>query len=272
MQRIQSKQFKAQQRKLKNVLMDDEEDEDGDQKQALFTITQAQETSHHFVVRLHNQIGPPSEYASLLNLFDNVTENDHVVLDINSPGGVMDSAILIRRAIRSCAAPVTARIGITTASAATVIALACDNFEVDDLSTFHIHTASLGLGFGKVNDLHAAAEHNIRLIDKFVRQAYEHFLSEDELVAVLNGKEMYFGSEELYDRLNRLMEARYAEESQEECDGDCEGCSGECRDMDWQGFSAEQDESDESCQEDWERANEYTLEKRMSVKEEIENR
>lgn len=261
MQRIQSKQFKAQQRKLKNMIMDDEEEEEGNQKQALFTITQAQETSHHFVVRLHNQIGSPSEYASLLNLFDNVTENDHVILDINSPGGVMDSAILIRRAIRSCSAPVTARIGITTASAATVIALACDNFEVDDLSTFHIHTASLGLGFGKVNDLHAAAEHNIRLIDKFVRQAYEHFLSEDELAAVLNGKEMYFGSEELYDRLNRLMEARYAEESREECDGDCEGCSSEC--------SIEQDESD---QEDWERANEYTLEELMDMKEMLENR
>lgn len=265
MQRIQLKQFKAQQRKLKNMLMDDgDAGEEGNQKQALYTITQTQETSHHFVVRLHNQIGSPSEYASLLNLFDNVTENDHVILDINSPGGVMDSAILIRRAIRSCAAPVTARIGITTASAATVIALACDNFEVDDLSTFHIHTASLGLGFGKVNDLHAAAEHNIRLIDKFVRQAYEHFLSEEELLSVLNGKEMYMDSENLYERLNRLMEARYAEESEEQCSDEC--CDGDC-----QGCSIEDDEGnpDEFYQED---ANEYTLEELMDMKEMLENR
>ena len=123
-----------------------------------------------------------------------------------------------------------------------------------------------------MNDLHAAAEHNIRLIDKFVRQAYEHFLSEEELAAVLNGKEMYFGSEELYDRLNRLMEARYAEESQEE---ECGECSGECRDMDCQGCSIEQDESDEqdsSYQEDWELANEYTLEELMDMKEMLENR
>ena len=270
MQRIQSKQFKAQQRKM-SFRMEDEEEDEGNQKQALYTITQGQETSHHFVVRLHNQIGPPSEYASLLNLFDNVTENDHVILDINSPGGVMDSAILIRRAIRSCAAPVTARIGITTASAATVIALACDNFEVDDLSTFHIHTASLGLGFGKVNDLHAAAEHNIRLIDKFVRQAYEHFLSEDELLSVLNGKEMYMDSENLYERLNRLMEARYAEESEEQCSDEC--CSGECRDMDCQGCSFEGgDEHPDESQEDWERAHEYTLEELMDMKEMLENR
>lgn len=270
MQRIQSKQFKAQQRKM-SFRMDDEEEDEGNQKQALYTITQGQETSHHFVVRLHNQIGPPSEYASLLNLFDNVSENDHVVLDINSPGGVMDSAILIRRAIRSCAAPVTARIGITTASAATVIALACDNFEVDDLSTFHIHTASTGLGFGKVNDLHAAAEHTIKLIDKFVRQSYEHFLSEDELTAVLNGKEMYFGSEELYERLNLLMESRYAEENEDQCDEDCSECSGECRDMDCQGCSIEEDEEDSSefYQED---ANEYTLEELMDMKEMLENR
>lgn len=250
MKSIQSKQFKAQQRKMK-FRMDEDDEDDSSQKNSLYTITHAQQSSNHFIVRIHSQIGPPSEYASLFNLLDNAGEDDYIVIDINSVGGHMDTAVLLRRAILSCDAHVTARIGITCASAATVIALAADSFELDTLSTFHIHTASLGLGFAKVNDLHAAAEHNIRLIDKFVRQVYEGFLSEDELESVLNGKEMYMSSDDLSERLEGLIQARQEEMEEDEGNGcgSCDGCEGCC------------------CEEEDERSFGYTMETEVKQKE-----
>jgi len=185
-------------------------EEDDEESQTSYTISQNQVSWSRFIVRMHNPIGNASEYATLFNLLDSASEDDEIKIDISSPGGSFDTCILIQRAIKDCSGQVTCRIGPTCASAAGAIALACDGWELDDMSTMLVHTGSFAPGFGKVHDIHAASAHTLEQIKRFVRNTYADFLTEDELNAVLDGKEMYIGPEELGDRLDRFAQAREA--------------------------------------------------------------
>lgn len=187
-------------------------DEDGEEgSKVSYTISQNQQGWSRFIVRMHNPIGAASEYANLFNLLDSAGEDDEIKLDLSSPGGSLDTCILLRRAIKDCAASVTCRIGPTCASAAGAIALACDGWEVDDMSTMMVHTGSFAPGYGKVHDIHAASAHTLEQIRRFVRSTYKNFLTDVEIDAVLDGKEMYIGPEELEGRLGKYSEAREAE-------------------------------------------------------------
>lgn len=190
----------------RNSAEDDEED-----SKVSYTISQNQQGWSKFIVRMHNPIGPASEYANLFNLLDSAGEDDEIKLDLSSPGGSLDTCILLRRAIKDCAATVTCRIGPTCASAAGAIALACDGWEVDDMSTMMVHTGSFAPGYGKVHDVHAASAHTLEQIRRFVRSTYANFLTDVEIDAVLDGKEMYIGPEELEGRLGKYSEARETE-------------------------------------------------------------
>lgn len=207
MQRIQSKQFNEQQHKPKFRMDEDDEVE----SKVSYIISQNQQVWSKFIVRMHNPIGAASEYADLFNLLDSAGEDDEIKLDLSSPGGSLDTCILLRRAIKDCAAPVTCRIGPTCASAAGAIALACDGWEVDDMSTMMVHTGSFAPGYGKVHDIHAASAHTLEQIRRFVRATYNDFLTDAEIDAVLDGKEMYIGPEELEERLGVYSEARETE-------------------------------------------------------------
>ena len=187
-------------------------DEDGEEESKVsYTISQNQQGWSKFIVRMHNPIGAASEYANLFNLLDSAGEDDEIKLDLSSPGGSLDTCILLRRAIKDCAASVTCRIGPTCASAAGAIALACDGWEVDDMSTMMVHTGSFAPGYGKVHDIHAASAHTLEQIRRFVRSTYKNFLTDVEIDAVLDGKEMYIGPEELEERLVVYSEAREVE-------------------------------------------------------------
>lgn len=186
-------------------------EEDEEDSKVSYTISQNQQGWSKFIVRMHNPIGAASEYANLFNLLDSAGEDDEIKLDLSSPGGSLDTCILLRRAIKDCAATVTCRIGPTCASAAGAIALACDGWEVDDMSTMMVHTGSFAPGYGKVHDIHAASAHTLEQIRRFVRSTYKNFLSDLEIDAVLDGKEMYIGPEELEERLGVYSEAREAE-------------------------------------------------------------
>jgi len=185
-----------------------DDDDENEVKQSLFSISQAQHHYNRFIVRIHNIINSPSEYSNLFQLFETASEGDEILIDINSPGGVLDTAILISRAIRGCEATVKTRIGPTTASAATVIALACDGFEIDEQSTMQVHTASFSPGYAKTPDILASTLHNVKQIEKFVRNTYKHFLTEDEIQQVLDGREIYLDSDELSERLPKYVEER----------------------------------------------------------------
>ena len=224
-----------------NTKLVSNKNEEEDDEQTSYTISQNQVAWSRFIVRMHNPIGNASEYATLFNLLDSASEDDDIKIDISSPGGSFDTCILIQRAIKDCEANAICRIGPTCASAAGAIALACDGWELDEMSTMLVHTGSFAPGSGKVHDIHAASAHTLEQIKRFVRTTYAGFLSEEELNAVLDGKEMYLGSDELGERLDRVAQARDAEQ-QALCGSDC---CGECPEDCEEGYEEDYQEDEE---------------------------
>ena len=169
--------------------------------------------SNEYNIRLARVISQPDDFAEEFQCLRTAGENDIVHMDILSPGGSIDTCIMLRRAMAACNANIVGWVGPTCASAASAIALQCDGWEVDDMSAFMIHTGSFGVGWGKARDVEASASHTRQQVENFIRLVYTGFLTEDEILRVLDGKELYFVGEELAERLEAYAEYRDAGDS-----------------------------------------------------------
>lgn len=175
--------------------------------------------ANEYNIRLTRDISEPDDFADEFHVLDSATEDDVIRMDILTNGGDMDTAVMLIRAMDKCPANILGWIGPTCASAGTAIALACDGWEVDEMSSFMIHSGSFGTPRGKAMDIARFTEHNIKMIEKFVRQIYTGFLTEEELILVLDGREMYFEGQELVQRLENygnLRQERLDAQQQEE--------------------------------------------------------
>jgi len=102
---------------------------------------------------LNDQIDVPAAYNELIHTLEN-TEAKTVVLKINNGGGALDSFLSIREAIKRSNATVIADLSGTVASAATMIALSCDEIRVADHTSWMSHFYSGGTS-GKGNEIKA---------------------------------------------------------------------------------------------------------------------
>lgn len=180
-------------------------------------------TAAEYHVRLARPITEVDDFEDEFQLLAHAGDRDIIKFDIVTPGGSMDTAHMLCRGIARTAAHTVAYIGPTCASAGTAIALACEEWEIDDMSSFMIHTGSYGY-FGMSPHVKANVDHIDKMMDRFVRLTYAGFLTEDEIERVLDGREMYFEGEELAQRLMAYSQyrdaMREAAMNEEELDSD----------------------------------------------------
>lgn len=165
--------------------------------------------ANQYMLRLARPITEPDDFEEEFQLFAGASEYDVIRADIVTPGGSLDTAHMLCRAIAMCPAHTIAYIGPTCASAGTAIALAFEEWEIDEMSSFMIHTASYGYG-GMAPHVKAHVDHSEIMIEKFVRNTYTGFLTEEEILKVLEGKEMYFEGDGLAERLGQYSAHRQA--------------------------------------------------------------
>jgi ATP-dependent protease ClpP protease subunit len=87
-------------------------------------------------------IEEPALYNELCHTIRTAPASTTITLNINTPGGVIDSALMIIDAINSSAATTVAKLTGTVASAGTIIALACNKVITSNHLTFMIHNYS----------------------------------------------------------------------------------------------------------------------------------
>ena len=179
------------------------------------------QTIHNeYTVRLSREITEADDFDDEFNVLSAAGRDDTIKFLIVSPGGRLDTCNLLTRAIRETEALTVASIGSECSSAATAIALACDEWEIDDNSSFMIHTASFGV-VGKAPELEVEVAHRLRKIRRWVESTYAGFLSPEEIENVIGGKDYWFDGEELAERLGAYAEhraaqhQRYEQEAQE---------------------------------------------------------
>lgn len=155
---------------------------------------------NHTKVYLTDAIDEPSLYNELCYKLKSASNAEIFTLYINTPGGIIDSATMIVDAIKNSKAKVIAEISGTVASAGTVITLACDEVKVADHTAFMIHNYSGGM-VGKGHEMKARQEFVDSSLNAAFKVFYKDFLSEDEMNAVIDGKDMWMGKDEVVARL-----------------------------------------------------------------------
>lgn len=157
---------------------------------------------HTTTVYLTDVIEAPSLYNELCYKLDNASPAEEFFIYINTPGGILDAAIMLVSSIKNTAANTTARLSGTVASAGTIISLACKNVEVADHTAFMIHNYSGGL-FGKGHELKAHQEFVDANLNKSFSSFYEGFLTPAEIKRVIDGKDYWMNKDEVLSRLDR---------------------------------------------------------------------
>ena len=172
-------------------------------EQLPYTLTTMTQNKYEF--NLDEEITVPSYYRNLIEVLNNATEQDLVVLNINSDGGMLDSAISIIDALRNTRATTLAWISGSAYSAASLIALSCQNIEVGEFASMMCHNSQYGTG-GYTTDIKDRALFEHKMTSKIMNSVYRHFLSQEEIDAILANKTIWLHSEEIGERVEKMQE------------------------------------------------------------------
>lgn len=155
-------------------------------------------TAHRFFI--DKGIESPDEYRDVVQCLLSAQEGEIVELVISSYGGVLESALNIVSAIRESSAVVRAIITGSCHSAASVIALACDEVVVFDFANMLCHSATFG-SFGKTTEIVSHVKFLEKYLEDVAMDVYKDFLSEKEIKEMLNGKDFWFDANQIRERL-----------------------------------------------------------------------
>lgn len=179
-------------------------------------ISTSQQVANTYLIKVWEDIGEPMDWVEELDIINSASELDTIILDICSDGGMLDTAMLFNRALRSTAAHTIAIIGPSAASAASVFALSCQERILDETSSLMAHTSSYRIG-GKDTDILEHANFSRKQLRSLYESVYSGFLTPEEIEDVIKGTPFYFDAEQLEERLNKLSEFRQAQDYQREC-------------------------------------------------------
>lgn len=165
-------------------------------------------------VYLDEDIKQLSYYRGLLHYIRNMNEYDSLTIWLDTHGGHLDSALAISDAIQNCEGNVTVIVTGNAFSAGSFIALSSPSLVVGDMSRFMLHQGSYVTG-GKQGDIESHVIYSKKLLEKSMRLAYTGFLTEEEIQLMLIGKEFYFDSEEVQERLEKRKKIQEDEAAKE---------------------------------------------------------
>ena len=152
------------------------------------------------------EIEDASKYTDWFNQIRHAPPTDIVKLYINSEGGSLWTAIQFMRVLKECKAPVIASVEGACMSAATIIFLMSDSFEISPHSMFMFHNYSGG-AIGKGGEMIDQIKHERGWSEKLLNEIYQDFLTPGEIRSILDNKDIWMTSEEVVGRLNKKAKA-----------------------------------------------------------------
>ena len=163
----------------------------------------------HYSVNVSQVFGSPSSFDEVIHLLTVATPEDIINFNINSNGGDFYSLVALRNAIRQTEAQVYMNLLGMAASAGSALFLEnADGYKIHEDSCMMIHSMQCGTGYTDANTIATRAEHNKKINERFVRNTYKDFLTEDEIESVLNAKEIYLEDFEIRERLQQREEMK----------------------------------------------------------------
>ena len=151
---------------------------------------------------ISGDITQAKDYQDWNQLMRNATENDAVILHINSSGGAIFTAIQLMRSMAESPSTVVASGAGMCMSAATLIFLCADVCEVSEHSSFMFHTYSSG-NWGKGNEQLASVIADDKWARHLFNAVYKGFLDIKEIKEMIDGKDFWMDPTEVKRRLDK---------------------------------------------------------------------
>lgn len=177
----------------------------------ILELLQPQKQKDYFtdraVARIHTyylsgHIESSDQYIDWFDSIRNASENDIVKIHINSYGGDLFTAIQFMRVLTETQATVIISVEGACMSAATMVFMCGDAFEVSAHSMFMFHNYSGGT-FGKGGEMLDQLQHERTWSEKLLREVYSDFLTEKEITAMLDNKDIWMDGDEVVNRLEK---------------------------------------------------------------------
>lgn len=163
------------------------------------TSEEVKQTTYH--VHIDDYIEGLSYFRPLQSIFNGATEDDTIVIHLNSQGGDMMTALTIYNWMAQTDAH-TVVIPICAMSSATFFIMAADEVRVLPQSVVMVHSASYDTPFYDQQKVKGLVDFYDSYLSKVSKDIYEGFLSEQEIILMdQHSKEFWMDSEELQRRL-----------------------------------------------------------------------
>ena len=211
------KNFNKQANVNKLLRTDHDDDDDGDFVGSKTTLGyfMKQKVATQYTVTIDEAFTEPSYYRGVVSMLMGASEEDTVIFLINSPGGRLSGLLTLLEGINMTDATTLAVLVGECSSAASMFALHCDQVFVSENATMLCHNVSYGTN-GKGSDVLAHVNHVAKTSEKLLRSTYLNFLSEKEVLELLNGQEIYLDSDEIKARLEQKQKATADQEQEPE--------------------------------------------------------
>ena len=164
---------------------------------------------HLYSLYLVGEITTPEDYVEWYEIIRNASENDVIKIHINSPGGNLFTAVQLMRVMAESQANILTSVEGACMSAATMVFLSGDGFEISEHSMFMFHNYSGGT-IGKGGEMYDNIMYERKWSDRFMRSVYAGFLTDDEIKSILDNKDIWMEPEEVFKRLNKKEELMIA--------------------------------------------------------------
>ena len=160
--------------------------------------TKAVSQLHEFY--LTGEITSADDYIEWFDAIRHASETDIVKIYINSYGGDLFTAIQFMRVMSETNATIICSVEGACMSAATMVFLCADNFEVTPHSVFMFHNYSGGT-IGKGGEMIDQLQHERKWSERLMKEIYHGFLTDDEIKAMMENKDFWMDGEEVVKRL-----------------------------------------------------------------------
>lgn len=163
--------------------------------------------AYHHSLYLTGAIVEAQQYVNWFHLLRHCGEDDVITLHINSEGGDAFTSIQLIRAMADCKGTLIASVEGRCMSAATLIFLTADQFVLSDHSVFMFHNYS-GASFGKGGEMFDSITHERAWSRRLMETCYRDFLTQEEINAMMDGKDFWMDADQVVERLTKRAEIR----------------------------------------------------------------
>lgn len=152
---------------------------------------------------LTGEIKSADQYTDWFELLRSAGKSDIIKIHINCYGGDLFTAVQLMRCITESHGNIITSVEGACMSAATMIFLASESYEVSDHSAFMFHNYS-GITIGKGGEMYEQINFEKKWFNKLVNNIYKDFLTPEEIKDIEHGKDLWLDGDEVVIRLKKM--------------------------------------------------------------------